>query len=252
MAKEIPVAERLQRLYDLQQIDSKIDEIEILKGELPIEVSDLEDEIVGLQTRIERLQNNIKDLDGNISRFHAQINEAETLMARYQSQLDNVANNREYEALTKELDMQKLDIQLAERRIREANTEKAAKEDTLEAALERLEKKQKNLAVKKVELEEITEKTRKEEEALRKQSAKAREKIEDRLLRSYDKTRHAYRNGLAVVTVQRDSCGGCFNKIPPQVQLEISMQKKIIVCEHCGRILVDTSVVAENELEEKA
>ncbi|MCB9080965.1 MAG: hypothetical protein H6555_04560 [Lewinellaceae bacterium] len=243
MASELTVAEKLRKLYELQQIDSNIDQIEVLKGELPIEVSDLEDDIAGLDTRVSRLQATIKELKATVSKFEANIKESETLIERYQTQLDNVKNNREFEALTKELELQKLDIQLAEKKIRQANVEVAAKEDTLVATEERRAKKQADLDVKKVELQEIISKTEAEEKDLRKRSEAARKHIEDRLIKAYDKIRTSYRNGMAVVTVQRDACGGCFNKIPPQVQLEIAMRKNIVACEHCGRIVVDDFIM---------
>lgn len=243
MANEITVAEQLKELYELQLIDSKIDEIEVLKGELPIEVGDLEDEIAGLEIRTSKLRAAVKDLQGNVAKQQANIKEAETLIERYQTQLDNVKNNREFEALSKELEMQKLDIQLAEKRIRQGNVEIENKEETLRAAEDKLDKKKKDLELKKVELNEIISKTETEENILRADSNAARVHVEERLIKAYDKIRASYRNSLAVVTVQRDSCGGCFNKIPPQLQLEIAMRKKIIVCEYCGRILVDDYIL---------
>lgn len=246
MANEITVAEQLKQLYELQLIDSKIDEIEVLKGELPIEVGDLEDEIAGLEIRTGKLRAAVKDLQGNIAKQQANIKEAETLIERYKVQLDNVKNNREFEALTKELEMQQLDIQLAEKKIRQGNAEIENKEETLKATEDKFEKKKKDLELKKVELDEIISKTETEEKALRQTSDAARVHVEPRLIKAYDKIRASYRNSLAVVTVQRDSCGGCFNKIPPQLQLEIAMRKKIIVCEYCGRILVDDFILDPN------
>ncbi|MBP9874076.1 MAG: hypothetical protein KBC60_08550 [Haliscomenobacter sp.] len=246
MANEITVAEQLKQLYELQLIDSEIDEIEVLKGELPIEVGDLEDDIAGLEIRTGKLRGTIKELQGNIAKQQANIKEAENLIERYKTQLDNVKNNREFEALTKELEMQQLDIQLAEKKIRASNIEIENKEETLAATEEKLDKKKKDLEVKKIELQEIISKTESDERALREKSNAARVGVEDRLIKAYDKIRSSYRNSLAVVTVQRDSCGGCFNKIPPQVQLEIAMRKKIIVCEYCGRILVDDYVLDSN------
>lgn len=251
MAAEPTVAEKLKNLYELQTIDSKIGEIEILKGELPIEVSDLEDELAGLETRINRLTGQIASFDEEISSHRANIKEAEALIERYNTQLDNVKNNREYDALMKELEMQNLEIQLSEKKIRGIDKDKERKAETLTATQERLDAKTNDLKTKKVELEEIIKKTEKEEQLLRKQADKARKKIEDRLLKAYDRTRSNYRNGLAVVTVERNACGGCFNMIPPQLQLEISMQKKIIACEHCSRILVDDAIAAEVTGEEQ-
>jgi uncharacterized protein len=249
MAVESTVAEKLKQLYDLQTIDSKIDEIEVLKGELPIEVSDLEDEIAGLSTRVSRLESQVHEMEREASQFQAQIKEAETLMVRYNAQLDNVKNNREYEALMKELEMQRLDIKLFERKIQTIGKDLENKQETLKATQGRMDAKNEELKTKRVELEQIIQKTEKEEEKLRKQSEKARKHIEDRLIRAYDKIRETYRNGLAVVTVSRNSCGGCFNMIPPQMQLEIAMRKKIMACEHCGRILID-DFIADPELRE--
>lgn len=242
-SNDLSVAEKLKQLYELQLIDSEIDEISILKGELPMEVSDLEDEIAGLETRKGRLQNNIDTMEGDLAKHKTNIKEAESLIAKYEKQMDNVKNNREYDALSKELEMQRLEIQLSEKRSREGNAQLTAKRETLKNTEIRLNAKQGALAEKKVELEKIIAKTEKEEEKLKKQSAKAQKGIEDRLMKSYNKLRSAYRNGVAVATVQRNSCGGCFNKVPPQVQLEIAARKKIIACEHCGRILVDDNIL---------
>jgi hypothetical protein len=252
MANEITVAEKLKTLYQLQLIDAQIGEIEVLKGELPMEVSDLEDDIVGLETRLEKTVNSVKELQTTMSRYVANIKEAEALKIKYKTQLDNVKNNREYEALTKELEMQDLDIQLAEKRIKQSKMDIAKQEESQANTEERLNKKKTDLEAKQVELNEIISKTEHEENALRAESNAAREHIEERLIKAYDKIRSSYRNGLAVVTVQRDSCGGCFNKIPPQVQLEISMRKKIIACEHCGRILVDDLILTGDKIAEHA
>ncbi len=243
--KEKTVPERLSDLYKLQEIDSQLDQITILKGELPIEVSDLEDEIEGLQTRINKLEDSKKELEDTIAGHQNKIKESEALISKYGRQLDEVKNNREYEALTKEIELQRLDIQLSEKRIGETQSSITAKEETLTAAKERLAEKQSNLETKKVELEKIIAKTEKEETKLQKQSVSQRKLIDDRLLKGYDRVRGSYRNGLAVVTVERNACGGCFNKVPPQLQLEISLQKKIIVCEHCGRILVDETLTGK-------
>ena len=244
MSKELSVAEKLKSLYELQMIDSDFDEISILKGELPIEVSDLEDEIAGLETRVQKLNYTIKDMESDINRHKANIKDSENNIVRYEKQLDNVKNNREFDALTKELELQKLEIQLSEKKIKEIKYLIGGKEETSVATQARLTQKQKDLDNKKVELSQIIEKTEKEEEKLKKKAEKARKKIEDRLLLAYDKIRNSYRNGLSVVSVERDACGGCFNKIPPQLQLEIGLRKKIIACEHCGRILVDRDIVS--------
>lgn len=241
--QELSIAEKLKQLYELQLIDSEVDQIAILKGELPMEVSDLEDEIVGLETRTNKLVASIDDFNSEISRHQANLKEAETLIERYEKQMDNVKNDREYGALQKELEIQKLEIQLSEKKIKEINLLVATKEETRKATQEKLDQKKKDLEAKKVELEKIIEKTEKETDKLLKKSEKAKKNIEERLLKAYSKVRNAYRNGLAVVTVERDACGGCFNQIPPQVQLEIAMRKKIIACEHCGRILVDNNIL---------
>jgi len=236
------VEEKLRDLFALQTIDSKVDEIKILKGALPIEVSDLEDEITGFNTRIEKSNSQIADIDARISKHNENITTAQTLSERYNKQLDDVKNNREYEALQKEIELQGLEVQLSEKRIREANAEKEKKQEVLDSTLERLESKEADLNKKKEELEKIIAKTEKEEKTLMNKSDKGRAKIEDRLLKAYDKARHAYRNGLAVVTHRRGSCGGCFNRIPPQLQIEIGMRKEILACEHCGRVLVDHEI----------
>ncbi|NND05757.1 MAG: hypothetical protein HKN87_05210 [Saprospiraceae bacterium] len=247
MAKvEKSIPEKLATMYELQSIDSELDKIAVLKGELPIEVSDLGDEIAGLETRIGKLDEAIAELNDNISQYRGKMKDAEMLIAKYGQQLDDVKNNREYEALTKEIELQRLDIQLSEKRIKEVEVSIEAKQETRNSAQERLEQKQQNFETKKVELEKIIAKTDKEGKKLVKQSEAQRKNIESRLLKAYDRVRSTYRNGLAVVTVERDACGGCFNKIPPQLQLEISLQKKIIACEHCGRILVDSSLVQED------
>ena len=242
---EQTIAEKLSNLYQLQMIDSKIDEIQIMKGELPMEVSDLEDDIVGLETRIGRLGGQVQELEVEMSKHAANMKEAEALILRYQTQMDNVKNNREFDALTKEIELQRLDIQLAEKKLRQSRVDLDKKQETLGATNDRLTAKKKELDIKRVELEKIIEKTEKEEDKLKKDSEKARKNIEERLIKAYDKIRSSYRNGLSVVSVERNSCGGCFNKIPPQLQLEIAQRKKIVACEHCGRILVDDQIVAE-------
>ena len=249
---ELSVGEKLLQLYELQKVDSQIDEIAILKGELPMEVRDLEDEIAGLETRVNKLESTINELDSEVSRHTANIKESEALIARYEKQMDNVKNNREYDALSKELELQRLEIQLSEKKSREGSTFNDSKKETLKAAQERLDQKKADLDSKKVELEKIIVKTVKEEEKLMRKSVKAKKKIEDRLIKAYTKIRGAYRNGLAVVSVERNSCGGCFNKVPPQIQLDIMSQKKIIACEHCGRVLVDGTVIKGDKKTEAA
>jgi uncharacterized protein len=240
--KEQSITDKLKSLYSLQLIDSKLDEISILKGELPMEVSDLEDEIVGLRTKSNKLESAIKEVEQEISHHNANIKESENLIAKYEKQLDNVKNNREFDALTKEIELQKLEIQLSQKKIREANAAKDIKKDNLTTANEKLDQRVKDVENKKVELSKIIEKTEKEEVKLAKESDKARKDIDERLLMSYDRIRKTYRNGLAVVAVSRGSCGGCFNRIPPQLIIEIGMSKKLLACEHCGRVLIDESL----------
>lgn len=243
--KEMSVEEKLTELYELQSIDSELDTIEILKGELPIEVNDLEDEIEGLTKRVKRLTDTIRDMEEDNNRQMTNIKESQALIERYNKQLEDVKNNREFEALSKELELQSLEIELSEKRIRDDKTRIEAKKGVLEENEAKLRDKQEAFELKKGELDKIISKTEKDEVRLKEQSKKQREKIESRLLKAYDKVRTSYRNGLAVVTVERNSCGGCFNKIPPQTQLEISLMNKVIVCEHCGRILVDQSIAEE-------
>ena len=240
---ELSIAEKLQKLWNLQQVDSQLDEIKILKGELPMEVADLEDELAGLDTRIKRLKATVKEAEGEVSRLQAFGKDTESNLKKYQKQIEEVKNNREYEALQREIDNAKLDIELATKKTKEAKAVLDQKKESLTLAEAKFTARQQDLDTKKQELNGIIEKTNQEEAKLKAHSDQARVGIEDRLLKAYDKTRTTYRNGLAVVTVDRDACGGCFNRIPPQVQLEVCLHKKIIACEHCGRILVDQSIV---------
>ena len=251
VATEKTVEEKMRGLYLLQQIDSKIDEIEILKGELPMEVSDLEDEIAGLDTRIKRLESQVKELQIEIRRHEVNIKESEALILRYEEQMNNVKNNREYEALMKETEMQRLEIQLSDKKAGSSGRELETKQAALDMTREKQAAKEALLAVKQEELKSIIAKTEKDEKKLRRQSDKQRKDIEPRLLRGYDKIRNTYRNGLSVVTVERSACGGCFNAIPPQQQLEISQRKRVMICEHCNRILVDHDIDQE-KVEEPA
>lgn len=236
------VEEKLRTLYRLQRIDTKIDDIQILKGELPMEVKDLEDELTGLKTRIGKIEEELKEMEENITNRKSTIKESEALIKKYQKQQNNVKNNREFDALSKEIELQKLDIQLGEKRMKEAADDVAAKGEYLELSKKAIKEKEKNLKQKKDELEHIIEETDAEEKALLKKSKEQQGKIEERLIQAYHRIRSSYKNGLAVVTVQRDACGGCYNAIPPQTQMEIRQHKKIIVCEHCGRILVDEAL----------
>ena len=237
--KEYSVEEKLTALYNLQKIESKLDEIAILKGELPIEVRDLEDEIHGLRARETRIEEEINGINEFIEQKKAAIAQSQDLIKKYEKQSDNVKNNREYEAITKEIETQTLDLKLAERHIKDANEEIADKARVLDTAKKNIAAKEANLKVKKGELDKIIAETEKEEAECRANSDKARAAVDPRLLVSFDRIRNNFRNGLAVVPVLRDACGGCYNAIPPQRQSEIRQHKKIIVCENCGRVLVD-------------
>lgn len=240
--KEVSVEDVLRALYNLQQIDSEIDKIRTVRGELPLEVEDLEDEIEGLATRVQKLDDEVKEFEGAIADRKNAIKEAKAAVKKYQGQQDKVRNNREFDSLTKEIEYQNLDIQLSEKRIKEAQANIEAKGEVKKESDDLLKERMADLDLKKKELEEIVAETQKEEESLAKKSAKAQNIVEERLVNAYQRIRKNARNGLAVVTIQRDACGGCFNKIPPQRQLDIKMHKKIIVCEHCGRILVDEAI----------
>lgn len=243
--KETTVAEKLDALYELQKIDSQIDKIRTVRGELPLEVQDLEDEIEGLDTRIKKMQEEVKELDVEVTDRKNAIKDAEAAIAKFKEQQNNVRNNREFESLAKEIEFQDLEIKLHDKRIKEARAKVTAKKEVLDEAKERLEMRRGDLKVKQGELNEIVGETQKEEESLVAASQKAKEAIDSRLIAAYDRLRTNAKNGLAVVTVDRDSCGGCFNKIPPQRQLDIDAKKKVIVCEHCGRILVPASLEDE-------
>ncbi|MFO8130322.1 MAG: C4-type zinc ribbon domain-containing protein [Bacteroidales bacterium] len=239
---EQKIEKTLTSLYTLQKIDSHIDKIRNIRGELPLEVQDLEDELVGLETRISKFKNEIADIENSILAKKNAIKDSEALIARYKDQQMNVRNNREYDSLSKEIEFQTLEIQLAEKRILESNEEKARKQEEIDNAEKELDERKKDLEVKRSELKDIVTETEKEEKALMERSRENQDNIEDRLLTAYNRIRKNARNGLAVVQVERDACGGCFNKIPPQHQLDIKLHKKIIVCEYCGRILVDDDI----------
>ena len=258
MAKKDPtdlsVEERLKALYQLQTTLSAIDEERALRGELPLEVQDLEDEIAGLTTRVEKIKNDIKDFEDAVRQKKAEIAEAQASVERYKSQLNDVKNNREYDTLSKEIEFQTLEIELCNKKIREANTNVEEKTADLKAAEEQIVDRRQALEEKKNELDEIMDETRAEEERLKEKAKELEVKIEPRLLASFKRIRKNARNGLGIVYVQRDACGGCFNKIPPQRQLDIKMHKKIIVCEYCGRILIDpelAGVKADKPVEDK-
>lgn len=243
--KDFSIEEKLSAVLTLQKIDSKIDEIKTLKGELPMEVKDLEDEIAGLQTRIANIDTDIENINNYIGQRTEAKKDALALAKKYEKQQDNVKNNREFEALTKEIEMQELEAKLCDKHIKDANFELKERTAQRTQTEEKVTIVEETLKAKKKELEKIIIDTEKEERMLTEQSAEAKEKVDDRLLAAYERIRGSYSNGLAVVPIHRDSCGGCFNVIPPQRQSEIRQHKKIIVCEHCGRILVDA------ELDEK-
>ena len=243
MAKKDPtdlsVEEKLKTLYQLQTALSSIDEKRALRGELPLEVQDLEDEIEGLTTRVEKIKNEIGEFQRAITLKNGEINEAKASVERYKEQLNEVKNNREYDMLSKEIEFQTLEIDLCNKKIREANNRIAEKQEELANSEALIQERQSDLEVKKGELEEIVTETRAEEDKLKEKVKDLESKIENRLLTSFKRIRKNARNGLGIVYVQRDACGGCFNKIPPQRQLDIKMHKKIIVCEYCGRIMLD-------------
>jgi predicted nucleic acid-binding Zn-ribbon protein len=240
--KDFSVEEKLIAVLSLQKIDSKIDEIQTLKGELPMEVKDLEDEIAGLQTRINNIDTEINTINTFIETKTEAQKEAQGLIKKYEKQQDNVKNNREFEALNKEMEMQELEVRLNEKHIKDASLELRDRTYLRTKTEEKINDVQETLQAKRAELEKITVETVIEEAILAEKSAAAKEKVDARVLVAYERIRASYRNGLSVVPVIRDSCGGCFNVIPPQRQSEIRQHKKIIVCEHCGRILVDSEM----------
>ena len=243
MAKKDPtdltVEEKLKTLFQLQTTLSGIDENRALRGELHLEVQDLEDEIAGLTTRIEKIQNEIEQFQKAVSQKNGEIHEAQASLKRYQSQLDTVSNNREYDTLSKEIEFQQLEIELCEKKIREGQQKIQERQADLAYTQEQKADREKGLVEKRSELDDIMSETRDEEERLKEKAIDLEKKIEPRLLTSFKRIRKGARNGLGIVYVQRDACGGCFNKIPPQRQLDIKMHKKIIPCEYCGRILID-------------
>ena len=238
---------KLRSLYELQLIDSKIDRLRTVRGELPLEVSDLEYVVAGLETRLNNVTSEVEELENQINEKKQAIKDFQANIKKYETQQGKVRNNREYDAITKEIEFQNLEIQLAEKRSKEAKAAVALKSDLLEKSKTEFEERTKDLKVKKSELDEIIAETEKEEKELLKESEAASAKIEDRLLNAYKRIRANTRNGLAVVTVDRDACGGCYNKIPPQRQLDIRTNKKIIVCEHCGRVLVDGTIIPDEQ-----
>ena len=246
---EISVESKLQTLYQLQATLSAIDEKRALRGELPLEVQDLEDEIAGLKTRVEHIEGDINDFQQAVAQKQGEIKEAEESVERYKKQLDEVRNNREYDTLTKEIEFQSLEIELCNKKIKEANAKVEDKKRELVRTNDLINDRQQALEEKKSELDEIMQETREEEQVLKAKAEELETKIEPRLLSSFKRIRKNARNGLGIVYVQRDACGGCFNKIPPQRQLDIKMHKKIIVCEYCGRIMIDPELAGVKTVE---
>ena len=255
MAKKDPtdltVEEKLETLYKLQTTLSAIDEKRALRGELPLEVQDLEDEIAGLTTRVEKIKDEIEDFQQAVTQKKAEIAAAQISVKKYNEQLDDVQNNREYDTLRHEIEFQTLEIELCNKKIREAATKVEERKSDLKRAEEQIDDRKQALEEKKNELDEIIEETRAEEERLRDKAKDLEMKVEPRLLTSFKRIRKNARNGLGIVYVQRDACGGCFNKIPPQRQLDIKMHKKIIVCEYCGRIMIDPELAGVKTVAEE-
>ena len=251
---ELSVEEKLKALYLLQTLLSEIYKIKTLRGELPLEVQDLEDEVTGLTTRIDKIKGEIEELKTNIANKKIEIEAAKASIEKYKGQQENVRNNREFDVLSKEIEFQTLEVELCEKRIKEYTAAVSAKEDEIAKSNEALEERGKDLEVKKTELDDIISETKQEEEKLREKAKTVEATIEPRLLQAFKRIRKNSHNGLAITYVQRDACGGCFNKIPPQKQLDIRMRKKIIVCEYCGRIMIDpelAGVEAEKHLDTK-
>ncbi len=244
--KEITTEHKLKVLYELQTLDTKIDELRVLQGELPGEVKDMGDEVEGLKTRLQNIENEIKTLETQISEKRVQIENANATINRYKEQQDNVRNNREYDNLTKEIEYQTLEIELCQKRIKEYSISLEARTADKQKTIRDIEERTVDLNQKKAELSDILAETKEQTEALMVRAQELEHKVEDeRLLTAFKRIRKNAHNGLAVVTVERDACGGCHNKIPAQRQLDIRLRKKIIVCEYCGRILVDTDMAAE-------
>lgn len=247
VAKEVTVEDKLRALFDLQQIDSKIDKIRTIRGELPLEVEDLEDEIAGLKTRLDKLKSETKAFEEEISARKQQIKDSQALIKKYEQQQQNVRNNREFDSLSKEIEFQTLEIQLAEKKIKEAQFRIEDKKKASEEISNKVDDRSQDLDHKKGELDAIVSETQKDEDLLRGKSTEYAGYIEERLLSAYNRLRSNAANGLAVVSIERDACGGCFANIPPQRQLDIAQRKKIIVCEYCGRILTDQVLASEEE-----
>ena len=251
-AVDLTVEEKLKTLYQLQTILSEIDKIKTLRGELPLEVQDLEDEVAGLKTRIENYRTEIDSIRAEISARRNAIESATALVERYKEQQNNVRNNREYETLTKEIEFKELEIEFDQKRIREGNEAINSRTEEIEKSQKEVAERSEDLEAKRIELESIVAETKQQEEKLRERGKELELIIEPRLLTAFKRIRKNSRNGLGIVTVQRDACGGCFNKIPPQKQMDIRMRKKIIVCEYCGRIMIDPDLAGVLKEEPKA
>ena len=250
MAKKtisISVEEKLKALFDLQCVDSEIDQLRIVRGELPVEIQDLEDEVARVQSRLEKFKGEKISLKEDLKSRKESIKNSSELITRYNAQLENIKNNREFTSLTKEVEFQELEKELSEKKINEIKAKILMKDEVISQSSDTLVEYQEDLEAKISELSAITAETEKEEAALLKKSDASQKKIDDRLLQSYSRIRGSVRNGLALVSVDRDACGGCFNKIPPQRQLDIKLHKKVIVCEHCGRILVDSNILSDQD-----
>jgi len=241
----ISVDDKLKALYSLQTIDSEIDKIRIVRGELPLEIEDLEDSVTGLNTRLDKFNLELEKINEDIVGNNQSISLANDAITKYEKQLKNIKNNREYTSLTKEIEYQNLEIQIAEKKKKENEASIIHKQEIINLCQEQIDEKNNELGLKQKELNEIVKETEKEEAILMKKSQKAEKLIDDRLINAYKRIRSKVSNGLAVVSVERDACGGCFSQIPPQRQLDIQMHKKVIVCEHCGRIMVDSAIFSE-------
>tara|TARA_B100001250_G_scaffold83417_1_gene68809 strand:- start:6190 stop:6951 length:762 start_codon:yes stop_codon:yes gene_type:complete len=244
----VSVEDQLKGLNQLQVIDTKIDKIRIIRGELPLEIEDLEDLIAGLNTRLEKFGSELDVINENIAANKNTISLAAAAIEKYEDQLKNIKNNREFTSLTKEVEYQNLEIQLAEKKAAQNNANSLHKQEIINACKEEINEREEELKLKKAELDEIVSETEKEEKSLMKDSKKAEKIINERLLNAYQRIRSKVVNGLAVVSVEREACGGCFSQIPPQRQLDIQMHKKVIVCEHCGRIMVDANILEAQEV----
>ena len=241
------VEDQLKALYQLQIIDTKVDKIRIIRGELPLEIEDLEDLVAGLNSRLEKLESELASINENITANKNSISLSTEAIEKYEGQLKNIKNNREFTSLTKEVEYQKLEVQISEKKQIQNEANALHKTEIINACKEQINERETELNLKSAELDEIIAETDKEEKSLLKDSTKAEKIIEDRLLVGYKRIRSKVKNGLAVVSVERGACGGCFSQIPPQRRLDIQLHKKVTICEHCGRIMVDGNILEEQE-----